>query len=161
MDRKSILAIALCSLCYFGYEYYLNQKYPTRFAKPATQTEVPVSATSSASPLSAVSPTLRGEPASASASMPPATASAETQLSAEELTVENATSRYTFVQQTGGLQQVLLKNYQDEMRKGPLLLLESEFLLQPTLPGETKLYTGFAARRVSPSSIIFTRSTPE
>ncbi len=161
MDRKSIIAITLCSIFYFGYEYYLNQKYPSRFTKPAVQSEMPAAALSSAVPLGTAA-TMHQE-----GTVPPAVPATSTptptvkQLSVEALTLENETSRYTFSQQMGSVQQVVLKQYQDDARKGPLLLLESELVFQPVLSGESRLYEGFAARRESDSSIVFTRSTPE
>lgn len=163
MDRKSIVAIVFCSLFYFGYEYYLNQKYPNRFAKSVGQTDIPVVATptSSASPLGLGASMQAPGPIPGVHAETPSTTPLLPQLSAEELTLENTTSRYTFSQQMGSLQQVVLKNYQNDARQGPLTLLESEFILQPVLPGETHLHAGFTAHRVSPTSIAFTRSTPE
>jgi len=159
MDRKSLIAIVVCSCFYFGYEYYLNQKYPDRFTPKTSTSSAPEAAPTSASPLN--TSTQLGSPTAATAVTTASSANTIPMLQLEELALENGTSRYQFNQQTGGMEQVILKQYQNDARSGPMKLLESPWLLQPSLPTETQLHEGFEAHRLDDHTLVFRRDTPE
>jgi len=105
-----------------GYEFYLNKKYPDRFKRTVVEQNVPAS-NDGFSKQSADALVASGEGSSLQAAGDVQLEQADA-LSQEELMIENADVRYQF-NQRGTLDSIVLKDYQNEERSGPMEILSA------------------------------------
>jgi YidC/Oxa1 family membrane protein insertase len=155
MDKKSVSAVILSVLFYLAYSNYLKVKYPKPTVEATTaqqNTSGPETPISSAQPLS---PATEGQ-ISAAVPTDPGTVTYP-QLSADQLTIENKSSVYTFSQANAGIASLVLKDFrQDKTAESKQVnLIDMNFAIQG-LPGITgkEVTNGYFAER-SGQSIIF------
>jgi len=163
-DKKSIVAVFICTLLFMGYMTYLQSKYPDFYAGNLAEDEVQES-----SPAPTATTT---QPAPNAAATTPAPAAAETTpgapaiapaqvaaLTAQELTFDTKTRLIRFDQSLGAVASIQLKDYEQEQKSGRLVeILDSPMLVQGTINTQDKLgQRGFAARREG-NIIAFSRT---
>ncbi|MDQ3233618.1 MAG: membrane protein insertase YidC [Pseudobdellovibrionaceae bacterium] len=150
-DKKSIVAVFICTLLFMGYMTYLQSKYPDFYAGNRGETVE--------EPTPAPTPTTPNPAPAAAASTPPADAAAPgaatlapaqvTSLTAQELTFDTKTRIIRFDQSLGGIASIQLKDYAQDQKSGyQVEVLDSPILVQGTTNIQDKLgQKGFAGQR--------------
>ena len=134
MDRISFGTLLTLVLFYFGFKYYLDQKYPDRHKRPElAQVEPAHTGTPQSSGGSTYQQGDKQAPQGGSES---AEKDLELQpvvtLSADDLTIENDDIKYVFNQDFAGLESVSLKKFQNDEQTAPLEIVRSPFILRGT-----------------------------
>ncbi|HYX39289.1 MAG TPA: membrane protein insertase YidC [Oligoflexus sp.] len=160
-DKKSIVAVFICTLLFMGYMTYLQSKYPDFYAGNRGETVE--------EPTPAPTPTTPNPAPAAAASAPPADAAAPgaatlapaqvTSLTAQELTFDTKTRIIRFDQSLGGIASIQLKDYAQDQKSGyQVEVLDSPILVQGTTNIQDKLgQKGFAGQREG-NTIRFSRT---
>ncbi|MCX6129201.1 MAG: membrane protein insertase YidC [Proteobacteria bacterium] len=136
-DKKSIIAVFVCTLLFMGYMSYLQHKYPTYYAgqqdaEAPSEPSVPAAVSKSIPNTSLSTPS----PEQAASSVPAQAAP----LSVQDLTFDTATRIIRFDQTLGAIASVQLKQYRHDLKSGDLEeLLDSPMLVQGTTQIEDKL----------------------
>lgn len=167
MDRKSLIAAALCILFYLGWTQYLQTKYPDYGKppqKPATSgseskgpsTQLPLSNTDTDTEINS---DVEAEKNGSSESITEAAPNGD-RLGEEELTIENELVRYQFDQDRSGLIAATLKKYKASPEKDNtdrVELINSLLTIQafPT-SGDSPIVSNYSAKR-NGESIEFLR----
>lgn len=131
MDRISFGTLLTLVLFYFGFKYYLDQKYPNRHKRPE-RPQVETSYNQDAVRADAPNSTLRNNGSSTDANTisNPGEEEPLNRLSESDLTIENDDIKYVFNQDFAGLESVTLKNFQNDERTAPLEILKSPFIIR-------------------------------
>ncbi len=160
-DKKSIIAVFVCTLLFMAYMAYLQHKYPDYYAGQKAAETAPETVTPTAeNPL--IPPVASASSPVASPTQPGATALAPASvalLTPAELSFETKTRLIRFDQTTGSIASVQLKDYRQELASGQLVeLLDTPMLVQGTIDINDRAgRQGFTARREG-DSLHFTRS---
>jgi YidC/Oxa1 family membrane protein insertase len=156
-DKKSIVAVFICTLLFMGYMTYLQTKYPDFYAGNRGEVvEEPVPAPTPTTP----NPAPNTAAPTADAGTPAAIAPEQvTALTPQELTFDTKTRLIRFDQNLGAISSIQLKDYAQDQKSGlQVEVLDSPLLIQGTTNIQDKLgVKGFAAKREG-NTIIFSRT---
>ncbi|WP_141730914.1 membrane protein insertase YidC [Oligoflexus tunisiensis] len=156
-DKKSIVAVFICTLLFMGYMTYLQTKYPDFYAGNRGEVvEEPTPAPTPTTP----NPAPNTEAPAADAGTPAAIAPAQvTALTAQDLTFDTKTRLIRFDQNLGAIASMQLKEYAQDQKSGlQVEVLDSPLLVQGTINIQDKLgQKGFAAKREG-NTITFSRT---
>ncbi len=149
-DKKSIVAVFVCTMLFMGYMTYLQHKYPDYYAGQKQGEEAPLEIVPMPVPTPGTS-----IPASSIASAPSAAgAKAEavptvTPLTPAELTFETKTRIIRFDQNQGSIASIQLKDYHQDLTSGRFVeALDNPMIVQGTTNVQEKIgQSGFAAKR--------------
>lgn len=165
LDKRSYLAIVVFSIVYFGYNYYLQTKYPhmgvpqeilNKGRENALETQASVPATSSNSDSPGLTESQQAQQAQMNADSDLADsssiqASEQTKvirLPQSELTFENDVASFTLDQDTGGFSSIYLKNYTVSLENiAQVNLVNEALIIQPLTNNEPSPAQSFNAAR--------------
>lgn len=148
LDKRSFFAIVLFSVLYFGYNHYLQTKYPNMgvpseiLEKGAENLE----ANRSASPVkTATSSEVEEKQKAVISSSAPKDIK---KLSEKALTYDSSVATFSLDQKTGGFKSIYLKDYTTELGNAALVnLVDEELVIQPLVGTEAGPVHHFSATR--------------
>lgn len=158
-DKKSIVAVFICTLLFMGYMTYLQTKYPDFYAGDrgeVVEEPVPAPTPTTPSPNAAAPATPAASTPDAAAAIAPAQVAA---LTPQELTFDTKTRVIRFDQNLGAVSSIQLKDYAQDQKSGyQVEMLDSPLVVQGTTNTQDKLGSkGFAAKREG-NTITFSRA---
>jgi YidC/Oxa1 family membrane protein insertase len=158
-DKKSIVAVFICTLLFMGYMTYLQTKYPDFYAGDrgeVVEEPVPAPTPTTPAPNAAAPATPAASSPEAAAAIAPAQVAA---LTPQELTFDTKTRVIRFDQNLGAVSSIQLKDYAQDQKSGyQVEMLDSPLVVQGTTNIQDKLGSkGFAAKREG-NTITFSRA---
>jgi YidC/Oxa1 family membrane protein insertase len=158
-DKKSIVAVFICTLLFMGYMTYLQSKYPDFYAGnrgEVVEEPVPAPTPTTPAPNAAAPATPAASTPEVAAALAPAQVAT---LTPQELTFETKTRVIRFDQNLGAVSSIQLKDYAQDQKSGyQVEMLDSPLVVQGTTNTQDKLGNkGFAAKREG-NTITFSRA---